>query len=130
MVTNQEVNRYFENLQVIGTFGVYENKNCSGFAIRINEDEAQDFENKNGLFVSLSEYGNYSIMVMKAPENNETIKTDEVEKLKVGFKVSGLNLAEAENQARELRAQNEDFLSMMAGGERTGVTVAPEIKIE
>lgn len=127
MVKNNEVNEYFQNLQTIGTFGVYENRNCTGFAIRISEQEAEEFENKNGLFISVSEYGNHSIMVMKAPDNEEDIKTDEVEKLKVGFKVSGLTLAEAQAEARSIQVENEDFLSMMAGGQGTGVTIkAPE----
>ena len=67
-------------------------------------------------------------MVMKAPENNEEIGIDEVEKLKVGFKVSGLTLAEAQAEARSIQVENEDFLSMMAG-QSIGVTVkAPEVE--
>jgi len=128
MVQNNEVNEYFRNLQTIGTFGVYENRNCTGFAIRISEQEAEGFENKNGLFISVSEYGNHSIMVMKAPENSEEIGIDEVEKLKVGFKVSGLTLAEAEAEARSIQVENEGFLSMMAG-KGGGVTTKPPVKI-
>lgn len=124
-ITNRQVNQYFENLCLIGTFGVYENKKCTGFSVYL--DETESIEPRNGIFISTSENGNASIMVMRANDDEEIIGIDETEKLKVGFKASGLTLNEAETQARELRVKNEDFLSMMAGGQGTGVTVkAPE----
>lgn len=128
-ITNQEVNQYFENLVLIGTFGIYENRACTGFSVRVSEEESESFENRNGVFISISELGNASIMIMRAPDNNEVVGVDEIEKLKIGFEKSQLNLEEAEERAKEIRQENESFLTMMGGNSspNTGVTLkAPE----
>ena len=128
-ITNNEVNNYLQNLQIIGKFGVYENRPCTGYAIRVSEKEADEFVPRNGMFISESEFGNFSIMLMKAPDDENTIGIDDTEKLKFAFKVSGLTLEEAEAEARTIKTENDSFCAMMKG-KGGGVTTKPPVAVE
>ena len=128
MVTNNDVRMYFESLELIGTFGVYQNTKGNGYSIRVSDEDYDAFEDVNEVFKGESSYGNKFVMVMMPEANDEEILRKEIPKLRVGFKVSGLTIDEAIVQAQGLREADDDFLTMMAGGQTgTGVTVkAPE----
>ena len=123
MVTNNDVRMYFESLELIGTFGVYQNTKGNGYSIRVSDEDYDAFEDVNEVFKGESSYGNKFVMVMMPEANDEEILRKEIPKLRVGFKVSGLTIDKALEQAKGLKEADDDFLTMIAGGQGTGVTV-------
>ena len=129
IIKNNEINNYLKNLCFIKDF-VFENRVETGYCLYVPEERLNKTPIGNEVFISTSELGRKSLMIMKCPDNEADCGPIGDRKLEAIEFVLGdefIGFEEAEKLASEKRANAQSRRRRFKSAE-SGAS-APEITI-